>query len=258
MGFKVGDCVYVPNAYDTIWKPWLTKIEEIINDKYLCEIKYKNYSSFNGDDHVVKREFDKVFGDPLSCREYIADYYYSGLCRNCMYEKDAGTILNCSMCRHNIKVDESDPVKWNWGYCKFTEIPVWSARCATRGSEICRNFSPALPQYEDWSWERYENLLKNCDFNPGCVHHRESCHKTCSFEKYMDEYISVPWEIEYEGRKTSYALVKRQDWVDQNFLTDDGHIICWGLKLKPKYTKTGKLKKGTVNQVVVFTEKALI
>lgn len=260
MEFKVGDWVYVPNAYDTIWKPCLTQINEISNGKYLCEIKYKNFASFNGDDHVVEREFDKVFGDPISCRDYIADYYYDGLCKNCIYEKDAGTILNCSMCRYNIKVDEPDPVKWNWGYCEFTDIPVWSSKSAARGMEICRNFSPTLPQYEDWTYERYEDLLKNCDFNPECIHHRESCHRTCTYEKYINELMRIPVKNkEYSNRKITHVFVKRKEWVDQSFCGDEsGYVLCWGVCYAPEYTKTGKLKKGTLNQVEVFDMRTLI
>ena len=253
MKFKIGDLVYVPNALDMKWNPCLTRVEEFEGGDYYCKVPYKNMAGFSFGTKQVLRPFKEfeIFSKKDDCQEYINNYYYYGLCHGCKYEVDAGTILNCSICQHNIKVNEPDPVKWNWGYCENTGITVWSGKTSCVGLEICRNFSPTLPQYQDWNYEKYEDLLKNCEFNRNCVHHVESCHRTCSFEKYMDEFVHVPGEAEFEGREVAFVFVKRSEWVDQSF-KDRDCIKCWGVRLKPELTKAGKLKKGTVNQNIMF------
>ena len=153
-----------------------------------------------------------------------------------------------------MKVVEPDPTDWHWGYCEFTGVPVWSGKGVTKGFEICQNFYPTLPQYKDWNYERYEDLLKNCEFNKECIHHKNSCHKTCTFEHYMNEFVSVPVKAKYNGRDVAYALIKRSDWIKQNYITKWG-IICWGVKLKPILTKTGRQMKGTINQSIVFDKE---
>jgi len=223
---KVGDFVYVPNAYDTTWKPWLTQIEEVRDGKYVCEVKSRNYNSFDAPDNVSLREFDQVFADPLSCKEFIDNYYYDGMCRGCSYYDDAGLILKCYMCQHYKRDGDKR-------YCRKRLVAA---------PEICKDFSSTMPQYEKWTWDRYDDLLRNCEFNKECKHHCDSCHKTCSYEKYMDEYVSVPVDYTYNGRKVAYQLVRRKDWVSGN------KNIC-GIRYAPEYTKSGKIKKGTVNNI---------
>lgn len=252
--FKVGDNVYVANAYDCVWRPWLTTIKEIVDGKYVCEVKHKNYNTFNGDDIISDVGFDQVFADPLSCREYIDAYYYDALCKNCTYEKDAGRILTCKDCEHVIKIEAMGPLSCDVGICGNTGVQVWNAARSTTGMEICKKYSPTLPQHQDWDWDRYEDLLKNCEFNKECKHHVESCHKTCSYEKYMDKLIRIPVDFEYGNRNVRWALIKRSEWVDLSFKSDDG-FWCWGVVYTPEYTKSGRIKRGTVNNIEMFEER---
>lgn len=253
---KIGDLCWVAHAYDVEYRATPMEIVDITseNDKtlYWGYVTAHNFAGRRTE--KVFRSFDKVFGDKFDCEDYIWNYYYDRLCRDCKYEKTAGTILNCSACVHNQHIKALDVTKWDYGKCELCGITVWSAEKRHIGMPICKHFSP-IRGY--WSYKKYVDLLKNCDFNPDCPHHKESAHKTCSFDKYMNEYVKVPVDLKYNGRQVSYVFVKRSEWCDQNFI-DDGNIKCWGVKYEPEYTKSGKIKKGTVNNVEAFDKQMIL
>ena len=244
--------VYVPNAYDIVWQPYLTKIEYIDNGIYYCKIRQRNLSSFNSLDNEFVYPFKQVFEDRESCQDYIDKYYYDGLCKGCKYADDAGTILNCSMCSHMIQRRNSDPTKYDSGYCKYSGISVWSARNPCIGKEICKNFSPSLPQYQDWSWLRYDDMLRNCEFNKECTHHKYSAYKNLriSYDKYMSEYIQIP----VDDKNIESLYIKRSEWIDQSFVLGNGRYKYHGVKYKPELTRSGHIKKGTANKSEFFDE----
>ena len=242
--------VYVPNAYDAIWEPWATEVEYVENGLYYCEVRQRNFSSFNAADDVVVRGFKDVFEDIKSCQDYINLYYYDGYCRGCKYRADSGTILNCSMCVYNVKVKSDNITEYDKGVCDITNVPVWSARNPCIGAEICMYFSPSLSQYEDWTWERYRDLLKYCEFNKECLHHKNSAHKTCDYDKYLDEFIKIP----VDDDKIEYLYIRRREWIDHSFVNEHGDYLYHGVRFKPEYTKTGKIKKGTLNRSEFYDE----
>ena len=160
---SVGDYVFVPNAYDVKWEPYFTKIECVEKGNYYCKVRKRNLSSFNAPDDYVEYPFSshEVFSNVDDCKKYIDDYYYDGYCKECKYFKDAGTILKCSMCSHVKK-----------HYCELNNLQVCTNNSSSR--EICKNYHYKAPQYVEWDWNRYADLLVNCEFNQLCDHHSKS------------------------------------------------------------------------------------
>ena len=246
--FKESDIVYVPWPYDTSWEPQLTKIEYIDNGIYYCKVKQRNFSSFNATDNEHIYGFaDNIFADRESCEEYIRLYYYDGLCDGCKYADVAGTVLKCNVCKHRKIIYPDNPVDNPKEICGPTGVFV-------AVSDICSNFSPALPQYESWSWARYEDLLKNCEFNKECIHHLQSVHKTCDYDKYLNEWVKIPVDDE----KIEYLYITRNEWNEQSFFNGSPRGYWYhGVRFKPEYTKTGKIKKGTLNRSEFYDEVKL-
>ena len=130
--FKVGDIVYVPHAYDTQFKPYITMVEEVdyLDEKplYGCKVKKKNYHAFNqlDDEQYIGYDEDEVFfpTEIKQCQKYISDKYYGGLCSGCKYDKISGDIWRCNDCEHKITVSASQPTDWNVYKCGRTGIVV--------------------------------------------------------------------------------------------------------------------------------------
>lgn len=255
---QIGDLCWVAHAYDVSYQPTVMEIVDITNEN--DSLLYWGYVTVNNlagrRIEKILRSFDKAFHDSISCSDYIHNYYYDGLCEGCEYEKSAGLILNCSTCVHNKHISVSDVTKWDYGKCDLCGITVWSAERRHIGMPICRRYSP-IRKYDTTSYEEYIDILKNCEFNQDCPHHTASCHKTCSFDKYMNEMIKVPVNLKYNGRQVSYAFVKRSEWCEQSFI-ENGNIRCWGVKYAPEYTKSGKIKNGTANNVETFNKQCIL
>lgn len=239
--YNVGNLVFVPNAYDWVWESYMTIIKDVVKEndgtyKYYADCLHNNLFN-NGLSEIVERCFDEheIFTSKEECDKYISNYYYGGLCRGCYYDDIAGTIWDCHDCEH----------KKN-GRCDLSGIVVGVQY--HKAFECCRYYSPTFPQNKrDYvSWEHYEDILMNCEFNPECVHHKNSCHKTCTYDRYMNELVEFPISFEFEGRKVKYAKIKREMWVNQSFLS--GSILkCKILVLEPELTQTGRRKKGSID-----------
>ena len=254
--FQVGDLVYVPHAYDTQFQPYLTKVDEIEyqNGKllYCCTVKKKNYAAFNQPDDEQYIEFEEyeVFSptELKKCEKYISDKYYGGLCSGCKYGKISGDIWRCNDCQHKITVSATQSTDWNVYKCGLTGIVVGNQKkhiC----SEICKYYSPTLPQnIKNYvSWQHYQDILKNCEFNPDCIHHRKSVHHTVSYERYLNETVRIPISFKMGEETVIYVRIYRKDWNDGNFI--DGDVItCVGVGFAPLLTEKGKVKKGTYNR----------
>lgn len=239
--YNVGDFVYVPNAYEWVWKSCLTQVKDIVkteNNSYKYYADCPHNSLFNNEPpEMVERSFDEheIFTSREECDKYILNYYYGGLCRGCHYDDIAGTIWDCHDCEYKKS-----------GICELSGIVV--GRQYHKAFECCRYYSPTFPQNKrDYvSWEHYDDILKNCEFNPECECHKKSCHKTCTYEHYMNELISIPISFEFEERKVKYAKIARRMWIDQTFLSDR-ILQCKCLELEPELTKTGRRKKGSID-----------
>lgn len=259
MKFNVGDLVYVPNAFSGIWVPYLTVVEEVGEKGYYCKALAHNYASSGNGTERRKYFYEEkeVFADDAKeeCAEYIRMYYYSGYCDGCKYDKISGTIWHCSDCEHS-KVEVSPTNKYfNVNKCDRTGIVVGGSY--SRGLGSCKHFSPTLPQHKEayQSWEYYDDILRNCEFNTECPGHKYSAIKTCPYERYMNQLVRFPLAIEYYGEKVEYGMVKRSTWMENDFIDKENRkVTVSGLCFAPLYTPKGMLKKGTANRTVTFEE----
>lgn len=245
--YNVGDWVYIPNAYEWKWEPYRSQIEEVEETKdgtvyYIrtCENDLMIFESCVKRPLCKFKEHEVFAADDLKgCQKYISEYYYDALCRGCKYDKVNGVIWDCHDCKN----------KEN-GVCKRTGIIV--GKSYSKAKECCRFYEPTFPQnVRDYvSWECYEDILKNCEFNPNCVFHKKSCHRTCTYERYMNELIGIPVRFMNNKRKVRTVKILRKDWVNQTFPreTDDKkEIRCRLIEYDPELTPTGKRKKGALN-----------
>ena len=257
--FKVGDFVYVPHAVSWIWEATLTKIEEITDTSYICDVLLEEFGSREG---LVHRKigFDKehVFANKDDCRKYIDDYYYSGLCKGCKYDKIAGIAWDCNDCANKVVVKSEDVTQHDKFYCSKCNVCIGGTYIGRH--EICKYYDPTLPQnikeYE--SYEKYDDYLRNCEFNRECIHHKNSCHKTMPYERYLDKFIRIPCSFKYEERHVEAYFIKRKEWIDLSFKDDDGCFYCYGFAFSPVYNKNGSIKKGTANNVKMFENRTKI
>lgn len=250
--FNVGDMVFVPNAYDWIWRSHLTKIEEISNEDgkmvYYADCPQLNLFSFNSGNQIKRIKFfeKEIFKTKAECDEYISNYYYGGLCKGCHYEDIAGDIWYCNDCSFIEKVKGEKPGDNFKLVCKRNNLDV-GGQYVARGHEICKYYDPTLPQNKKTyvSWEHYDDILRNCEFNKECVHHKNSCHKTCSYEWYMNQLVDIPISFKLGDRVVRSARITRRMWIEQNFL-NNGILKCKSLDFVPELTKTGRVKKNSV------------
>lgn len=255
--YNIGDIVFVPHAYEWTWNPYMTTIKDIIKEndgsyRYYADCLFN--SLFNNEPSKMKefpfREHE-IFLSLEDCRSYIQNYYYGGLCRNCKYDKISGTIWSCSDCEHKLMFKNDTPGRFEKYVCELTGITVGAVYQAPH--ECCKFYKPTRKQnIEEYvSWEHYDDILLNCEFNKACEHHKKSAHKTCSYERYMNELVSYPKSFEFNGRTVKYAKIPRRMWIDLNFISGD-IIKCKCLTLEPVLTESGRIKKGTANNAISF------
>lgn len=258
--FNVGDIVYVPHAHGMTFQPYMTKVDDVIlNDGktlYCVTVKTKNFSAFNepDDEHYITYDESEVFSptEIEKCRKYVSDRFYGGLCTGCKYDDISGDIWSCDDCLHKVTISRSKPTDWDVYKCGLTDIVVGNQK-QSKCLEICKHYSPTLPQNIKHyvSWEHYQDVLKNCEFNPECVHHKKSVHGTVSYERYLNESVKIPLSFKMGDETVNHVRIYRKDWNEGNFI--DGDIVtCIGVGFAPQYTDKGKIKKGTYNRGISF------
>lgn len=257
MKFNVGDLVYVPHAYTALFEPHLTCVDEVSDDGYYCTLLVNNMAGRCIERVSIHFKEHEVFAkdEREKCAEYIRLYYYSGYCDGCKYDKIAGDIWDCHDCAYK-KIRKSGKVGLHdIHYCSRTGVVVGGTYC--HHLECCKHFSPTLPQHKAayQSWEYYDDILRNCEFNTECPGHKYSAIKTCPYERYMNQLVRFPLNIEYYGEKVEYGMVKRSTWIENNFIDKENRkVTVSGLCFAPLYTPKGMLKKGTANRTVTFDE----
>lgn len=246
MIYNVGDLVYVPNAYNWRWEPCRTVINDIIEvdgeKRYYADCPHDNLA---GRRHEIKemcfRE-KELFDSIESCREYIFNFYYDGLCTGCNYENKCGNVWTCKDCEYCEKHISDSPTDKYSLICSKTNIEM--GKQYGMPMEICKHYSPTLPQNirEYGSWEEYNDVLRNCEFNKECIFHMKSCHKTCTYEYYMNKYMKIPFDFIFRGRSVKAIYIRRQQWINQDFI--DGNIIkCLAIDYAYEKNKRGLPKK---------------
>lgn len=257
---NVGDFIYVPHATSWIWEPTLSKIEEITDDYYICEVLVDEWGSREG---LTRRKIgfkkEYAFTNKADCEKYISEYYYDGLCRGCKYD-DVETNWNCNDCKYKIVVKPEDVTGHDLYVCSKCDIIIGGTY--TGRHEICKYYEPTLPQNirEYNSWEAYDDVLRNCEYNRECAHHKNSCHKTCSYDRYMNQFVRIGCKelnFVYNERKVESYLIKRSEWINLDFKDKDG-FYCWGLRYESIKNKNGTYKKGTVNNGIMFEKRTKI
>ncbi len=252
--FSVGDFAFVPNACEWRWKTSLTvikKIEETENGKiYYADCLHNNLFARDEGIKSIERTFAEreVFKTKEECDEYVGNYYYDRLCRGCKYDKVAGNVWRCDDCEYAVTHFPENPTD---SYCKkCSKSGITISGQYSRGFEICKFYKPILPQNirEYVSWEKYNDILMNCEFNPQCRHHTDSAHRTCTYDWYMQQHVRIPLVFEYDGRKVKQVGIHRRNWIDQDFM-ENGIVKCTFLILDPELTKTGRKKKNSINSI---------
>lgn len=245
--YSVGTVVFVPNAFDWIWRSCMTTIKEVVNidgeDVYYADCLHNRLTN-NDPPQMEEFRFSEkeIFLNKKDCDKYISDYYYGGLCVGCKYDEKSGTIWRCKDCKHCMKCESSDVTKFTTYRCGKTGILVGAQY--SQFSEICKYYEPTLPQNirEYVSWENYDDILRNCEFNKECQHHKQSCHKTCTYERYMNELKKITFSFEYNGRKVTGIRIHRKQWIDLSFIHDDV-IECVSLDYEFERNRRGVPKK---------------
>lgn len=251
--FAVGNLVFVPNAVDWIWKPEITIIEKtaIENGNVVYYARCNNRPMDNSST-LEKRwyAFDEkeVFATIPECQEYISNHYYGGLCNGCKYDKVGGARFfcgDCEFCKPDERYTDATDKRHGTLKCNKSNVIVGN-KYRIPGQEICKYYNPKLPQHKrDYvSWENYDDILRNCDFNPKCRHHTVSAHKTCTYERYMDQIIIIPFSFEFNGRKVKDIRIHRSQWIDQTFIDVENQTVkCVGLDYHYELNGHGKPKK---------------
>lgn len=252
--FNVGDRVFVPNAVEWTWNPESTTIKEVVENNgvvsYYAECLHHNLASNSSDyerkDRIFKEHevFELTKEGLESCKKHISNYYYDGLCKGCHYENLCGFVWSCKKCSHCKRVEGKAVTEPNPMRCELNGIVVASFYNG-RGQEICHNFDPILPQDKASyvSWDFYNDVLINCEFNKECYGHKNSCHKTCSYDYYMNQkYVEIPLIFSFGNRVVKSVLVPRRLWINQSFL--NGNILtCITVRYEYEKNKHGRPKK---------------
>lgn len=251
---SVGDYVIVPHAYAWKWEPTTIVIDDIRtedNEKvYYAECAYDNmFSSKNNHDTKTFRfEEDKLFPNTFegleACKEYIDNYYYAGYCANCKYNKWIEDFF-CKDCVH-CETERKSATDNTLYRCKINGSVVGCQYQTPIGKEICKYYESVLPQEQALfrSWDDYIDVLKNCDFNKECPTHKLSCHKTCDYERYLNQLIRIglSFSFTFEERKVNSIKILRKRWMEQEFL--DGNLLkCAVLNFDYKKNKRGLPRK---------------
>lgn len=264
--FKIGDEVFVPNAFEWIWETAHTIINDVeeLNGEtvYICPVCRNNLASRSGiqlvDGTYKEHEiFPATKEGKAKCDEYISNYYYDGYCKGCSYDKIAGQVWKCTDCKHCKADEQTDLTKPRPMRCEFTGIIVSEYYNRSHSIEACSKFEPFRPQdIRDFcSWQQYDDYLKNCEFNKECIHHKKSAHKTCTYERYMDhELIRVPFVFSFNGRLVTNVKISRRRWIEQTFLLD-GKLYCYSLEFKYELNRRGLPRKEDQPIYVSFPDR---
>lgn len=248
---NIGDMVYIDWAYDNKYEPTLVAIKDIADNGIVCDVRRVNHYDGRIETVEISVKYDRVFDSYEECKDFVDKYYYDKLCRGCTYEH-CGSVFTCKDCTHAKRTDYKPG--FDRYICEKNGIVVGETYQA--GHEICKNFSPKRPVDADeyGSWELYDEYLRKCEYNKECPHHKYSAHKTCDYSRYMNNYVYVCADnITYKEREVSWFIVTRKRWVEQNIFDGD-YITCIGVAYKPIKNKNGTYKKGTVNNVDIFTD----
>lgn len=231
--FKVGDMVYVAFAVGWKFETHLTTVKDVVEKdgevEYIVECycdaaRFSNDMFEHYDDSRKENEiFEATKEGKAKCDKYVSNYYYDGLCRGCEYE-NFGSVFRCTDCSHckdmgHKNLTDPRPMK-----CVLNKIVVGGFYIKSHAHEICKYFDPVLPQIkrEFQSWEKYNEVLKNCEFNKECPMHKNSVWKTCTYEYYMDsKLVGFPIKFMLDGREVTSVKVPRRRWVNQDFLNGD-------------------------------------
>ena len=212
--YKTGDYVYVPNALEYSWEPFGTKIEEVQEhdgeSTYYCQTPQRSYT-FNAEVFYQQFPFKHKEVFPFtreglaSCKTYIHNYYYDGLCEGCEFEELGGLILRCRTCQNCKKYQKDGETLL---VCSRRKLVVGNIAHFGSEMEACRYYVSNKMKFPD-----YEYILKNCDFNKNCIHHRYSCHKTCTYEFYLSKLIPIHGVEEETGRSV-WMKIPRSQWIE--------------------------------------------
>ena len=231
---KVGDIVFVAHAYDTVFTPHAIKIDIVIGEKYYGKLPRMNYAARRGEVNTYEFTKNQLFATKEDCEKFIDLYYYDGLCKGCPYENIAGTIIRCLSCSHCVINEEK--LNTNTYICDLRGCLVHSLYGVSH--EACSSYN--AKSGKGLTCEEYTDLLKNCDFNPECVFHKKSAHKTVSYEKYMDETVtanhSFTANIDGESYDVVGVIISRESWVNGDYIKDGG-FICDGIEYLVTTTK---------------------
>ena len=242
--FKVGDTVWVPHSITGLWEPHVTIIKAVetypnADTNYTVDLPYRRLA-LREELHIEEFKYEafQVFDNLAACKKFIKDYYYDGLCNGCQYEELGGAIWRCATCGNTELVATGKPKDFK-RVCKRTGLTVGLEEC-------CKFFEPKTEaaRKEYVSWEHYEDILRNCDFNPNCIHHQKSANHCCSYDFLLGCPVHVCVSFDCNGRKVQSVLVPRKMWIDQSYIDGD-NITCRGLRFEPILTKVGLIKKGT-------------
>lgn len=261
MKFKIGDYIWTPvgGLSTARWQSYHTKILDIDikNNTYLVILPHENYFAQPNTEieynEYYQFEFE-VFSTREECDKYIINYYFDGLCVRCDY-KDTFTTWNCKDCEYCQRVNDTDCncmfLKDNYNL----DVKVADFYSGGHSMEICKFYKPTLPQNirEYISWEVNDDILRNCEFNPDCDLHKYSCHKTCTYEHYMNQRIKIPIEFNYNGRKVKHIQIFRYQWINQDYIIGD-KLKCLCLYFDYELNKHSKPRKEDYPLYEVFDE----
>jgi hypothetical protein len=250
----IGDVVFVAHAYDTVFEPHIMTIDYIENhERYYGKLPVMNFAARRSEVKFYGFTKNQIFNNKEDCEKFIDLYYYSGLCEGCPYDNIAGTIIRCGTCSHCILSEKTSSK--NTYICDLRGCLVHSSYSLAR--EACSSYEPKGGK--GLTWGEYNNLLKNCDFNPECVFHKNSAHKTISYEKYIDETVtanhSFTANIDGESYDVVGVIMSRESWVNGDYIKDGG-FICDGIEYL--VTTTKRKIKATRREKMFFNAKRLI
>ncbi len=251
MKHKIGDIVWTYKYIDLDrWKPHVGTVLDIVEDEY----KINNYG-LGSQEYITRRE-EQVFGSIKESQEFIDKWFYDKLCENCKYHNFNSFHSCCATCSHLTLIaplHTNDPVK---AICNLSNCSVVGT------NESCCKYDhqfkgQAVYKYGEENYKKitdfqsYMEYLENCEFNPKCTFHQGSCHKTCSFEKYMNEFIDifVAHDFNFGMAKVRKIRIKRKDWIYQTFY-DDKYLYIYGFVFEVERGKRNhKIKDGQVEYV---------
>lgn len=251
--FNIGDTVWVVSqSFDQRWVPIPSKIfnKTLKDDTQFYSVNTYEWGGFGEGLKLTESYTDKIFETKEECDRYISNFYYDSKCRGCKWD---GIDYNwtCDDCKFNSDLDS----------CKKNGA-------STSRNEICKYYAPTLPQnIRNWGGvDWYVDLQKNCLYNKECSLHKNSIHKTRTYEQWANQFTKVYYpDTQYKGRDIVSFNIKNIDWWNNDFIwlnEKDGHLYknikTYGFAFAPLKTPKGKDKKGTCNFGKCWEEAQLL